>query len=80
MTTEDINTDPPTKAALRMRRHRQCCRKGLRSVRILLSTAEVEALVRRQYLADKERGDLAAVQFAAEAFINDALLEASQPV
>jgi hypothetical protein len=60
-------------AAHRMRLHRHRRRRGVRSVRILLSPTEVESLVRKGYLEDQS--DPAAIQGAVECFITDALFE-----
>jgi hypothetical protein len=56
-----------------MRSYRQRQRRQWRSVRIELSAAETDELVKRRYLDPKNRDDLAAIGEAATAFISDAL-------
>ncbi len=58
MTTESEGTPlpAPSPAAKRMRLHRQRRRKGLLSVRLLLSGRMIEALIRRKYLDEKDTG------------------------
>jgi hypothetical protein len=59
--------------AERMRTYRQRQRRQWRSVRIEISAAEIDALMKRRYLDPKNRDDLAAIGEAATAFISDAL-------
>ena len=63
--------DPPSSAAERTRAYRQRRRLRLRSVRIQLSDAEIGALVRLGYLGTPD--DIRAIEYAATAFVSDAL-------
>jgi hypothetical protein len=56
-----------------MRTYRQRQRRQWRSVRIDISAAEIDALVRRRDLDPESREDLTAIGEAATAFISDAL-------
>jgi hypothetical protein len=68
-----INT--PSRSAERMREHRRRSRKGIRYVNIQLHRMEIDALVQKGYLPDKDRGDLKTLQCAVEAFVNDRLFD-----
>ena len=57
--------------AERMRSYRQRQRRQWRSIRIEISAAEIDALMKRRYLDPKN--DLTAIGEAATAFISDAL-------
>ena len=63
----------PTRAAERMREYRKRHRRGIRCVTIQLYETEIDALVRKRYLADKERSDPDALRWAVGSFISDAL-------
>jgi len=51
-------------ATERMRLHRERRRKGFRAVRILLHATDIDALVRKGYLAPHDQENLEAIQFA----------------
>ncbi len=57
--------------AARMRAYRQRRRQRLRSIRVLLTDAQIGALVRLGYLGSPD--DVRAIGYAATAFISDAL-------
>ena len=59
--------------AVRMARHRDRRRKGLRCVTIELHEAEIDVLIRRGRLAPDSRGDLGAVKRALYSFLDDML-------
>jgi hypothetical protein len=63
----------PSSAALRMRRHRERRRDGLRCVTIELRETEVTALIRKRFLAENARNDLRAVLSAFYGFLDGAL-------
>ncbi len=63
----------PSAGALRMARHRNRRRKGLRCVVVELRETEVDVLIRRGRLSHEERGDPAAVRKALHAFFDDYL-------
>jgi hypothetical protein len=63
----------PSAGALRMARHRNRRRKGLRCITIELREAEVYVLIRRGRLSQDERGDPAAVRKALYGFLDDHL-------
>jgi hypothetical protein len=48
----------------------------MRCVRIQLHVTEVDVLVRRGYLEEKDRDDLEALQMAIDTFVSDAFFEA----
>lgn len=60
-------------AALRMRRHRERRRDGLRCVTIELRDAEVTALVRKGFLTEDARHDPRAVLHAFYGFLDRTL-------
>jgi hypothetical protein len=66
----------PSPAAERMRQYRKRHRKGLRCVRIRLHVADIDVLVRKGYLEEKDRDDRKAVQMAVDAFVGDAFFDA----
>jgi hypothetical protein len=66
-------TPSSTPSAARMRLSRERRRGGLRIIRIKLRVTEIDALIRKGYLDPKDRDDLAAVQWATETFLSDAL-------
>jgi hypothetical protein len=59
--------------AQRMRLHRRRRRSGMRSVHILLSTSQVDSLVRDRHLDDPSRNDQVAIEDAVEQWGNDTL-------
>jgi hypothetical protein len=63
----------PSPGALRMARHRNRRRTGLRCVTIELRETEIDVLIRRGRLAGDSRGDLAAVRKALHGFFDDHL-------
>jgi hypothetical protein len=68
-----INT--PSRSAERMRQHRKRSRMGIRYVNIQLHSTEIDALVQKGYLPEKDRSDLNSLKCAVEAFVNDRLFE-----
>jgi hypothetical protein len=60
-------------AALRMRRHRERRRDGLRCMTIELRETEVTALIRKRFLAENVRNDLRAVKTAFYGFLDGTL-------
>ena len=75
MDSTNLAEPKPSAAAHRMRLYRHRRRRGMRSVRMLLSPTEIESLVRKGYLEDQRRSDPAAIEGATECFITDALFE-----
>jgi hypothetical protein len=67
------DTPAPTAAALRMRRHRERRRDGLRCVTIELRETEITALIRKRFLSENARNDLRAVKSAFYGFLDGAL-------
>ena len=63
----------PSAAALRMRRHRERRRDGLRCMTIELRETEVSALIRKGLLSDDARNDLKAVKRAFYGFLDRTL-------
>jgi hypothetical protein len=63
----------PSAGALRMARHRNRRRKGLKCVTIELRDTEIDVLIRRGRLAADSRADLAAVKKALYSFLDDSL-------
>jgi hypothetical protein len=63
----------PSAAALRMRRHRERRRDGLRCVTIELRETEITALIRKSFLTENARNDLRAVKSAFYDFLDGAL-------
>jgi hypothetical protein len=64
---------PPSASALRMARHRERRRKGIRCLTILLRETEIEVLIRRGRLHRDDRLNLAAVRKALYGFLDDHL-------
>lgn len=64
---------PSSAAALRMRRHRERRRDGLRCVTIELRETEILALIRKGHLMDDARNDLGSVRNAFYAFLDRTL-------
>jgi hypothetical protein len=67
------DTPAPSAAALRMRRHRERRRDGLRCMTIELRETEVTALIRKGLLSDDARNDLKAVKRAFYGFLDRTL-------
>ena len=64
----------PTPAVERMRQYRRRRRWKRLIVRVELDAIEIEALATRGYLDSREKGNLDAIQQAANDLISDALL------
>jgi hypothetical protein len=62
-----------SRAALRMRRHRERRRDGLRCVTIELRETEITALIRKSFLKEDARNDRRAVLSAFYGFLDGAL-------
>jgi hypothetical protein len=73
MSTVTTVPRPTSPGALRMARHRQRRKEGLRCLTIALRETEIDALIRRGRLAPESRGDLVAVRRALYRFFNDTL-------
>jgi hypothetical protein len=63
----------PSASALRMRRHRERRRDGLRCMTIELRETEITALIRKGLLKEDVRGDLLAVKTAFYGFLDRTL-------
>jgi hypothetical protein len=63
----------PSTSALRMARHRDRRRKGLRCITIELRESEIEALIRRGWLYHDARADVAALRKALYDFLDNQL-------
>jgi hypothetical protein len=59
--------------AVRMARHRDRRRKGLRCITVELRETEVDVLIRRGQLSHDDRADPAAIRKALYAFLDDTL-------
>ena len=70
---EDGAATVPSSAALRMRRHHERRRDGLRCVTIELRETEVTALIRKGFLKQDGRNDHRAVMSAFDGFLNRTL-------
>ena len=73
MTPWKTKSGPPSGAALRMRRHRERRRDGLRCVTIELRDGEVTALVRKGLLDTDARNDRRALLTAFYNFLDRTL-------
>jgi hypothetical protein len=73
MTPWKTESGPPSAAALRMRRHRERWRDGLRCMTIELRETEVTALIRKRLLKEDARDDLRAVKTAFYGFLDQTL-------
>jgi hypothetical protein len=75
MTQPDTVVPPgsPSKAALRMRRHRERRKNSLRCLVIELRETEVTSLIRQGFLKDDARNDLRAVKSAFYGFLDRTL-------
>jgi hypothetical protein len=71
--SENLAAPPPSAAAVRMRRHRERRRDGLRCMAIELRETEVTALIRKGLLRDDARNDLQAVRSAFYGFLDRTL-------
>jgi hypothetical protein len=70
---DDSRSTALSAAALRMRRHRDRRRDGLRCLTIELRETEVTALIRKRFLAENARDDRRAVLSAFYGFLDGAL-------
>ncbi len=70
---DDSEALTPSAAALRMRRHRERRRDGLRCVRIELRETEITALIRKGFLKEDTRNNLRAVKSAFYGFLDTTL-------
>jgi hypothetical protein len=68
--SESVAAPPPSGATLRMRRHRERRRDGLRCMMIELRETEVTALIRRGLLKGETRNDRSAVKAAFYQFLD----------
>ena len=77
MTTEavEVPIPAPSRVAERMRQYRKRHGKGIRCVDVQLHPTQINVLVRREYLEDKDRDDPKALQSALSAFVSDAFFE-----
>ena len=73
MKSDDLVKRAPSEAALRMRRHRERRRDGLRCMMIELRETEVTALIRKGFLTEAARNDRRAVIGAFYGFLDRAL-------
>jgi hypothetical protein len=71
--SDDLAQAAPSAAALRMRRHRERRRDGLRCMTIEVRDTEVTALIRKGFLRDDARHDLQAVKKAFYVFLDRTL-------
>jgi hypothetical protein len=67
------DTPAPSGAALRMRRHRERRRDGLRCMTIELRETEITALIRKGLLNNDARNNLSSVKRAFYAFLDRTL-------
>ena len=65
----------PSPSAARMRLYRRRRARRRRVVRLEVDATEIEALVKRGYLAPEARGDWSAIEQAAAACFSDALCD-----
>ena len=70
---DNVAVPAPSAAALRMRRHRERRRDGLRCVTIELRETEVTALIRKGFLKEDAGNDDRAVKSAFYGFLDRAL-------
>jgi hypothetical protein len=63
-----IKTDTPSSGALRMARHRNRRRKGLRCITMEIRETELDTLIRRGWLEHHRRADSLAVRNALYRF------------
>jgi hypothetical protein len=68
------NRPSPQTAVERMRTFRRRRKRKYRVIRIEIHPAEIDELVKRDYLDQKDRADLRAVEQAANLFFSDSLL------
>src|SRR5271165_4062722 len=71
--THDSASTAPSASALRMRRHRERRRNGLRCVMIELRASEIDALVRRGLLRAGTHNSEQAIKEALYAFLDQTL-------
>ena len=70
---DNVAVPAPSAAALRMRRHRERRRDGLRWMTIELRKTEITALIQKGLLGNDARKDLQAVRKAFYGFVDRAL-------
>jgi hypothetical protein len=70
---ESLVAPPPSAAGLRMRRHRERRRDGLRCMTIELRETEVTELIRKGLLNNDARNDLSSIKRAFYAFLDRTL-------
>jgi hypothetical protein len=70
---ESLAAPPPSKSALRMRRHRERRRDGLRCMTIELRVTELDALIRWGLLSEETRNNPRAIQAAFYEFLDRTL-------
>jgi hypothetical protein len=70
---EDRRATVPSSAALRMRRHRERRRNGMRCMTIELRETEVTALIRKGLLTDDARNEIRAIRNALYRFLDRTL-------
>ncbi len=63
----------PRPVAERVRLHRERCRNGLRSMRVLLRETEIDSLVREGHLKTERRHLKKAIEDALNVFVIDRL-------
>jgi hypothetical protein len=73
MAPETDTARRPSSSTERMRLYRRRRQHQLRSIRVLLTAGEIDALIARGYLHPDGRNDGRALGYAAMAFISDAL-------
>ena len=71
--SDGCDASKPSAATLRMRRHRERRRDGLRCVTIELRETEIDALIRKSLLKESARNDYRAVLGAFYGFLDGAL-------
>jgi hypothetical protein len=71
--SDGCDASKPSAATLRMRRHRERRRDGLRCVTIELRETEIDALIRKSLLKECARNDYRAVLSAFYGFLDGAL-------
>ena len=71
--SDGVTAPAPSAAAIRMRRHRERRRDGLRCMTIELRETEVTALIRKGFLKEDVRNDRRAVKTAFYGFLDRTL-------
>ena len=73
MAPETVTARRPSSSTERMRLYRRRRQEQSRSVRVILTASEIDALVERGYIHPDSRKDSRAIGYAAMAFISDSL-------